>query len=109
MGVTDKKLSLFFKFNQIFKKLIRYGLADLLILQLQQIIKISNKEYNLLTLQGLRFHLITTFVCKEGVVVDWRVNFFSAKKFMKNKETTARHHNLLPNQGHAVRIAMKLY
>ena len=28
---------------------------------------------------------------------------------MKNKETTARHYNLLPNQGHAVRIEMKLY
>ena len=27
---------------------------------------------------------------------------------MKNKETTAMHYNLLPNQGHAVRIAMKL-
>ena len=33
----------------------------------------------------------------------------SAKKFMKNRETTARHYNLLPNQGYAVRIAMKLY
>ena len=37
------------------------------------------------------------------------VNIFSAKKLQKNKETTARHYNLLPNQGHAVRIAMKLH
>ena len=28
---------------------------------------------------------------------------------MKNKETPASHYNLLPNQGHAVSIAMKLY
>ena len=33
----------------------------------------------------------------------------SAKKFVKNKEMTARHYNLLPNQGHAVQISMKLY
>ena len=39
----------------------------------------------------------------------WRVYIFSAKKFMKNKKTTARHCNLLPNQGHVVRIVMKLY
>ena len=35
--------------------------------------------------------------------------FFTVKKFIKNTETTARHYNLLPNQGHAIRIAMKLY
>ena len=28
---------------------------------------------------------------------------------MKNKKTTAWHYNLLPNQGHAVRVAMNLY
>ena len=32
----------------------------------------------------------------------------SAKIYMNNKETTARHYNLLQNQGYAVRIAMKL-
>ena len=41
--------------------------------------------------------------------MDGRVNVFSAKKIMKNKETTARHYNLLPNQGDVVRITMKLY
>ena len=35
--------------------------------------------------------------------------FFSVKKFIRNKETAASHYNLLPNQGHAIRIAMKLY
>ena len=35
--------------------------------------------------------------------------FFPAKQFRKNKEMKARHYNLLPSQGHAVRIAMKLY
>ena len=57
----------------------------------------------------LRFHLITTFVCKGAVVVDRRANIFSVKKFMGSKETTARYYNLLPNKGHAVRITMKLY
>ena len=28
---------------------------------------------------------------------------------MKNKEMTARHYNLMPDQGHVVRIQMKLY
>ena len=37
------------------------------------------------------------------------LGYFFCQKFMKNKETTAGHYNLLPNQGHAVRIAMKLY
>ena len=35
--------------------------------------------------------------------------YFFCQKFMKNKETTAGHYNLLPNQGHAVSIVMKLY
>ena len=55
------------------------------------------------------FSFKTTFVCKGAVVVDWRVNILSAKKFMESKETTARYYNLLPNKGHAVRITMKLY
>ena len=57
--------------------MIRYGLAELLILQLT--INIFDKEHNPLIWQGLRFYLITTFVCKGGVGVGWRVNIFSAK------------------------------
>ena len=95
LGVTIKKILLFFKFYRISNKIIRYGLAELLILKLT--INIFNTEYNPLIWQGLRFHLITNFACKGGVGVGWRVNIFSAKKFMKNKETTARHYNLLPN------------
>ena len=33
----------------------------------------------------------------------------SAKKFAKNCKAFVRHYNLLPNQGHAVQISMKLY
>ena len=84
MGVINKKILLFFKFYQIFKNIHWNDPAEPLILK--QTINVFNEES-----------------------LVWRVDIFSSKEFMKNKETTARYYNLLLNQGHAVGIAWKLY